>query len=201
MHATYNKVNETCPNHNRHYFNVLLYMPCSVSKDHWHLSVLFAPVECKCESECECKCKQSNCNIFRIARIHIAKPIYFISYVLVCANNENVSIANAMHFFLWCVNWIFIVDIRAIVCAQRPHASHLIRTDPIRTCKCSKNWFSQRTTCNFSLYFNVAVVIAWKCRIDSQWKSPNCFEIVRKKPVSYCYIVKRLQIDCVGATF
>lgn len=200
MHATYNKVNETCPNHNRHYFNVLLYMPCLVSKDHWHLSVLFAPVECK--FECECECKQSNCNIFRIARIHIAKPIH-IFYI------ECISYVQIMKTFQSQMRCTFFMMRKLNIYSW--HMSNCVR--PKTACKSfdpnrsdpnvqmlQKLVFST-DSCNFSLYFNVAVVIAWKCRIDSQWKSPNCFKIVRKKPVSYCYIVKRLKIDWFCATF
>lgn len=125
MHATYNKVNETCPNHNRHYFNVLLYMPCLVSKDHWHLSVLFAPVECKFECECECECKQSNCNIFRIARIHIAKPIHI--FYIVC-----ISYVQIMKTFQSQMRCTFFMMRKLNI-----YSWHM--------CKCSKNWFSQRT--------------------------------------------------------
>lgn len=89
----------------------------------------------------------------------------------------------------WCVNADTIYSRHSNSWAHliKPHVSNLIRRERAHFPK--TGFLCESNASNSSLYFNAAI------RYYSQRKSPNCFEIVRYKPVLYCFLVKRLNIN------
>lgn len=113
----YNKVSQTCPNHNQHCSNVSFYIQYMVSVDHWHCTMFvpFFPVECKW--------KQSNCNILQTVHIHNV-----LSRLCICANKiKKFQFQNVMFFlFMMRKSSIYSRHMSDWVSFIKPHTSYLI---------------------------------------------------------------------------